>query len=138
MGWLRLGSRDAGRIIRRMRPREQTISVGGIDVHAWTGGQGEPLMVFHGAGGNRGWTRWVEQVAQRFTVWAPPIPDSDGRATRRGWKASTISRASISGSSTPPASAGHTCSDTPSAGGWLPLLAPVHPHPATLAPPSPP
>src|SRR5256884_6566420 len=67
-----------------MRPREQTISVGGIDVHAWTGGQGEPLMVFHGAGGNRGWTRWVEQVAQRFTVWAPTHPGF-GRSGDAPW-----------------------------------------------------
>src|SRR3989475_10001060 len=67
-----------------MRPREQTISVGGIDVHAWTGGQGEPLMVLHGAGGNRGWTRWVEQVAQRFTVWAPTHPGF-GRSGDAPW-----------------------------------------------------
>src|SRR2546427_3875732 len=67
-----------------MRPREQTISVGGIDVHAWTGGAGEPVMGLQGAGGNRGWTRWVDQVAQRFTVWAPTHPGF-GRSGDAPW-----------------------------------------------------
>jgi pimeloyl-ACP methyl ester carboxylesterase len=67
-----------------MPPREQTISVNGIDVHAWTGGQGAPLLVLHGAGGNRGWTRWVEHVAQRFTVWAPTHPGF-GRSGDAQW-----------------------------------------------------
>src|SRR2546425_10629543 len=57
-----------------MRPREETISGGGIDVHAWIGGRGDPLLVLHGAGGNRGWTRWVQQVSEHFTVWAPSHP----------------------------------------------------------------
>jgi pimeloyl-ACP methyl ester carboxylesterase len=57
-----------------MPPREATVTVGGIDVHTWVGGQGDPVLVLHGAGGNRGWTRWVEQVAQRHTVWAPTHP----------------------------------------------------------------
>lgn len=67
-----------------MRPQEQTISVGGIDVHAWVGGQGDPLLVLHGAGGNRGWTRWIEQVAERFTVWAPTHPGF-GRSGDADW-----------------------------------------------------
>src|SRR5438128_713314 len=57
-----------------MRPREEMISVGGIRVHTWVGGQGDPLLVLHGAGGNRGWTRWLAQVSERFTVWAPTHP----------------------------------------------------------------
>ncbi|PYO16291.1 MAG: alpha/beta hydrolase, partial [Candidatus Rokuibacteriota bacterium] len=57
-----------------MRPREEMISVGGLRVHAWVGGQGDPLLVLHGAGGNRGWTRWLAQVSERFTVWAPTHP----------------------------------------------------------------
>lgn len=55
-------------------PREERIRVGGIDVHVWVGGRGAPLLVLHGAGGNRGWTRWVRHVAERFTVWAPTHP----------------------------------------------------------------
>jgi pimeloyl-ACP methyl ester carboxylesterase len=57
-----------------MRPREETIPVGGVDVHAWVGGRGDPLLVLHDAGANRGWTRWVERVAERYTVWAPTHP----------------------------------------------------------------
>ena len=57
-----------------MQTSEQTIRVGGIDVHTWVGGRGDPLLVLHGAGGNRGFTRWTEQVAEHFTVWAPTHP----------------------------------------------------------------
>jgi pimeloyl-ACP methyl ester carboxylesterase len=67
-----------------MEPREMVITVGGIDVHAWVGGQGPPLLVLHGAGGNRGWTRWVRQVAERFTVWAPTHPGF-GRSGDADW-----------------------------------------------------
>jgi pimeloyl-ACP methyl ester carboxylesterase len=67
-----------------MRPREETISVGRIAVHAWIGGQGDPLLVLHGAGGNRGWTRWMEKVAERFTVWAPTHPGF-GRSGDADW-----------------------------------------------------
>jgi pimeloyl-ACP methyl ester carboxylesterase len=57
-----------------MPPREVTVTVGGTDVHTWMGGQGDPLLVLHGAGGNRGFTRWLERVAERYTVWAPTHP----------------------------------------------------------------
>jgi pimeloyl-ACP methyl ester carboxylesterase len=57
-----------------MQPSERTIRVGDIDVHTWVGGHGEPLLVLHGAGGNRGFTRWTHRVAERFTVWAPTHP----------------------------------------------------------------
>jgi pimeloyl-ACP methyl ester carboxylesterase len=57
-----------------MQPREETITVGGIDVRTWVGGRGDPLLVLHGAGGNRGWTRWLAKVAEHYTVWAPTHP----------------------------------------------------------------
>ena len=57
-----------------MDARETTVRVGGIDVHTWVGGEGPPLLVLHGAGGNRGWSRWLRAVAERFTVWAPTHP----------------------------------------------------------------
>ena len=57
-----------------MTPREEWIRVAGVDVHAWVGGRGPVLLVLHGAGGNRGFTRWLERVAERFTVWAPTHP----------------------------------------------------------------
>ena len=67
-----------------MRPREERLSVGGVQVHAWVGGRGDPLLVLHGAGGNRGWTRWLEQAAERFTVWAPTHPGF-GRSGDAEW-----------------------------------------------------
>jgi pimeloyl-ACP methyl ester carboxylesterase len=67
-----------------MQPREEMLRVGGIDVHTWIGGQGAPLLVLHGAGGNRGWTRWIQQVAERFTVWAPTHPGF-GRSSDADW-----------------------------------------------------
>jgi pimeloyl-ACP methyl ester carboxylesterase len=57
-----------------MPPTERTIRVGDIDVHTWVGGRGAPLLVLHGAGGNRGFTRWTRAVAEHFTVWAPTHP----------------------------------------------------------------
>src|SRR5262245_33760650 len=67
-----------------MKPREETITVGGVDVHAWVSGQGAPLLVLHGAGGNRGFTRWMRQVAERYTVWAPTHPGF-GRSGDAEW-----------------------------------------------------
>jgi pimeloyl-ACP methyl ester carboxylesterase len=67
-----------------MNPREETISVAGVDVHVWIGGQGDPLLVLHGAGGNRGFTRWMHRVAERFTVWAPTHPGF-GRSGDAEW-----------------------------------------------------
>jgi pimeloyl-ACP methyl ester carboxylesterase len=67
-----------------MNPREQTIAVGGVDVHTWVGGQGDPLLVLHGAGGNRGFTRSMTTLAARFTVWAPTHPGF-GRSGDAEW-----------------------------------------------------
>jgi pimeloyl-ACP methyl ester carboxylesterase len=67
-----------------MRGHEQTIAVGGVEVQAWVGGRGDPVLVLHGAGGNRGWTRWLEQLAERFTVWAPTHPGF-GRSGDADW-----------------------------------------------------
>src|SRR2546426_4641981 len=57
-----------------MNIREETITVGGVDVHMWIGG----------AGGNRGFTRWMRQVAERYTVWAPTHPGF-GRSADAEW-----------------------------------------------------
>jgi pimeloyl-ACP methyl ester carboxylesterase len=65
-------------------PREETLSVGGVSVHAWVGGEGPPLLVLHGAGGNRGWLSWMERVGKRFTIWAPTHPGF-GRSGDADW-----------------------------------------------------
>ena len=64
--------------------REETVRVGGIDVHTWVGGQGAPVLVLHGAGGNRGATRWLRQLAEHYTVWAPTHPGF-GRSGDAEW-----------------------------------------------------
>jgi pimeloyl-ACP methyl ester carboxylesterase len=55
-------------------PREEMIAVGETKVQVVIGGQGDPLVVLHGAGGNRGWRRWMAAVAERYTVYAPTHP----------------------------------------------------------------
>jgi pimeloyl-ACP methyl ester carboxylesterase len=55
-------------------PREEWITVGGTKVHTLIGGRGDPLLVLHGAGGHRGWRRWMARVADHFTVYAPTHP----------------------------------------------------------------
>jgi hypothetical protein len=44
-------------------PREEMIAVGGIKAHTLIGGEGDPLLVLHGAGGHRGWRRWMAHLA---------------------------------------------------------------------------
>src|SRR5215831_7519507 len=64
--------------------REEWITVGATRVHTLIGGHGEPLLVLHGAGGNRGWRRWMASVAERFTVYAPTHPGF-GRSDAADW-----------------------------------------------------
>jgi pimeloyl-ACP methyl ester carboxylesterase len=67
-----------------MQIRETTIPVGGVDVHTWVGGEGAPVLVLHGAGGNRGFTRAMRELAGRYTVWAPTHPGF-GRSGEAEW-----------------------------------------------------
>jgi len=61
-----------------IEPHEEMIAVGGIKVHTLIGGRGDPLLVLHGAGGSRGWRRWMARLAQRFTLYAPTHPGFGG------------------------------------------------------------
>ena len=67
-----------------MPPREEIVTIGGIDVQAWVSGRGDPVLVLHGAGGNRGFTRWTTMLAERYTVWAPTHPGF-GRSGDAEW-----------------------------------------------------
>jgi len=60
------------------------ITVGSTKVHVVIGGAGEPLVVLHGAGGNRGWRRWMDAMAERYTVYAPTHPGF-GRSDAADW-----------------------------------------------------
>ena len=50
------------------------VEVAETKLHLLRGGQGEPLLILHGAGGNRGWLRYVQLLAQRFEVYLPDHP----------------------------------------------------------------
>jgi len=69
---------------RAVKLREETIAVGSTRVRVLIGGRGEPLLVLHGAGGNRGWRRWMTAVAERHTVYAPTHPGF-GRSDAADW-----------------------------------------------------
>ncbi len=53
----------------------KTIKVGKLDVHYFTGGQGDPLVVIHGgAAGARAWLKTIEELAENYTVYVPDLP----------------------------------------------------------------
>lgn len=49
--------------------------MGELDVHYFTGGQGDPLVVIHGGStGAKAWLRNLEALALRYTVYVPDLP----------------------------------------------------------------
>ena len=63
---------------------EEFVKVGGSRVHLLKGGSGEPLLVLHGAGGNDGWLRYAQALAERYTVYMPSHPGY-GKSERPEW-----------------------------------------------------
>jgi pimeloyl-ACP methyl ester carboxylesterase len=64
--------------------REDTLLVAGIEVHCYRGGDGPPLILLHGGGGNPGWLMHHDALAHHFSVYAPSHPGF-GRTPRPGW-----------------------------------------------------
>ena len=64
--------------------QEETIRVADLDTQVFSGGQGDPLLVLHGAGGNPGWMPYCEKLAARFRVIAPSHPGF-GASDRPDW-----------------------------------------------------
>jgi pimeloyl-ACP methyl ester carboxylesterase len=57
----------------------KTIKVNGLDVHYYTAGQGEPLVVIHGGGGDaRSWMSNIGELSEKYTVYAPDLPGYGG------------------------------------------------------------
>jgi pimeloyl-ACP methyl ester carboxylesterase len=63
----------------------KTIQVGGLEVLYYTAGQGEPLVVIHGGGGDaRTWLANMEVLAEKYKVYAPDLPGYGGSAPLDG------------------------------------------------------
>ena len=59
--------------------------VGDLDIHYYTGGQGDPLVVLHGGGNSaRSWLENMEALAQSYTVYAPDLPGFGGSQSLSG------------------------------------------------------
>jgi pimeloyl-ACP methyl ester carboxylesterase len=63
---------------------EEIVDVGGTKVHTLKGGSGEPLLVLHGAGGNNGWLKSIDALAEKYTVYYPSHPGY-GKSERPDW-----------------------------------------------------
>ena len=51
------------------------IKVGKLDIHYFTGGQGEPLVVIHGGGGGAGeWLQSVAELSEHYRIYVPDLP----------------------------------------------------------------
>jgi pimeloyl-ACP methyl ester carboxylesterase len=66
---------------------DETVEVAETKLHLLRGGKGEPLLVLHGAGGNRGWLQYLQLLSERFQVYVPDHPGF-GTSDRPEWIAS--------------------------------------------------
>ncbi len=57
---------------------DEVIHYAGAKLSLMKGGQGPPLLVLHGLGGNPGWMAYHQALAEHFTVYAPSHPGNDG------------------------------------------------------------
>jgi pimeloyl-ACP methyl ester carboxylesterase len=66
---------------------DEVVEVAETKLHLLRGGQGEPLLILHGAGGNPGWLQYLTGLAQRFQVYVPDHPGF-GTSDQPDWIAS--------------------------------------------------
>ena len=59
--------------------RSHKIEVDGLDIHYYMAGQGDPLVVIHGGGGDaRTWLNNIAALSNNYTVYAPDLPGYGG------------------------------------------------------------
>jgi len=61
--------------------KQESIKVNGLDVRYYAAGQGEPLVVIHGGGGDaRTWWNNIAELSTKYAVYAPDLPGFGGSA----------------------------------------------------------
>ncbi len=76
-GWFFYGIRIDGEKLNGIHKiHSKQIRVGNLDIHYFTGGKGEPLVVVHGGtgGGAKEWLENMTELCQHFTIYAPDLP----------------------------------------------------------------
>ena len=63
---------------------EEFLEVGNAKIQLFKAGSGDPLLILHGAGGNRGVLKYAQALADRFTVYLPTHPGF-GKSERPAW-----------------------------------------------------
>jgi pimeloyl-ACP methyl ester carboxylesterase len=65
--------------------QSKTINIDGLDVNYYTAGEGEPLVVIHGGGGDaRTWWDNITELSKKYTIYAPDLPGYGGSEPLNG------------------------------------------------------